>query len=141
MNTNSSSVSGVERAVLLQLIDKLRNTEGHVSVHAGVLTFEDSVQINVTAGHEIFPGACAEEILEVQMQDFVGDYDTPETIPEWLWVAQNASFAHVRNGHDGVWEFVLNMTRTFEDVPQSLQALLSDASDKGISYIIFHQGT
>lgn len=143
LQINSSSVSGVERAVLLQLIDKLRDTEGNVTVHRGMLTFEDGGQIDVNpkSDGEVFTGACAEEILEIDLQSIVGDYDTPDTVQEWRWIAQNASFAHANNGQDGVWEFVLNLSRSFEDVPQSLQPLIGQARECGMSYIVFHQGT
>ena len=90
---------------------------------------------------EVLPGACQAEITHVMMQDVVGDYDTPDEIPEWKWVEDNASFAHVNNGEHGVWEFVLNLARGFTDVPDRLKPILQRASADGMAYVIFHQGT
>jgi hypothetical protein len=90
---------------------------------------------------EYFPGATREEVGSVMMQDVVGDYDMPETVPEWTWVERVASFNHCRNGQDGIWEFVLNLSRTFENVPENFKDVLKQARDKNLSYLIIHQGT
>lgn len=93
-------------------------------------------------GSEIFPGATLEEIGSVMMQNIVGDYDAPEFIHEWQWVERNASFSHRDNGQPGgVWEFVLNMANSFNDIPEKLLPVLSEAKAKGLGYVVFHQGT
>lgn len=81
------------------------------------------------------------KIREVMMQDLVGDYDVPDDVPEWAWVEENASFSHVRNGQDGVWEFMLNLSRTFHDVPERIAPTLKQAVSDGVAYLVFHQGT
>ncbi len=90
---------------------------------------------------EIFPGATREEVISVMMQDIVGDYDVPEEVPEWAWIESAASFNHVRNGQDGVWEFVLNLSKTFSNIPDRLKPVLDQARQDNLSYLIFHQGT
>lgn len=98
------------------------------------------------AGAEVFPGASLEEIGSVMMQDIVGEYDTPEKVPEWAWLEQHCSFRHRSNGTDGVWEFVLSLG-IFQDephlaaVPKTLVGVIKEAQAKGLGYIIFHQGT
>lgn len=92
-------------------------------------------------GTEYFPGACVEEIGSVMMQDVVGDYDTPDTVPEWQWVEQQACFNHCKNGVDGIWDFVLNLSLNFDDVPETLRPILAEARKKNMAYVIFHQGT
>lgn len=96
---------------------------------------------NASAEAEVFPGATRAEIGQVMMQDVVGDYEVPENVPEWVWVEKAASFAHVRNGQSGVWEFVLNLSLAFEDVPDSLKPVLESARQSHLSYLVFHQGT
>ena len=91
--------------------------------------------------NEILPGASREEVGSVMMQDVVGDYDVPEKVPEWSWIEENASFSHVRNGQDGIWEFVLNLSRDFEVVPAKLSPIIARAQQDNLSYLIFHQGT
>lgn len=90
---------------------------------------------------EVLPGAVREEIGSVLMQDIVGDYEVPEEVPEWAWVEREASFGHVRNGRDGVWEFVLNLSREFPDIPERLKAIIAQARASNLSYLILHQGT
>ena len=75
------------------------------------------------------------------MQDLVGDYDLPDTVVEWKWVADNASYHHRHNGQLGVYEFMLNLSRTFDDVPERLQAVLASSKQAGIAYLLVHQGT
>ncbi|MBK6616544.1 hypothetical protein [Ottowia sp.] len=82
-----------------------------------------------------------EAICSVMMQDFVGDYDRPEELVEWKWVQENASFAHRDNGRDGIWEFMLNLSRTFDAVPMQLQQPIRYARQAGFAYLLFHQGT
>ncbi|MCL4682363.1 MAG: hypothetical protein KJZ92_13975 [Rhodocyclaceae bacterium] len=93
------------------------------------------------ASGELLPGATKEEIVSVLMQDIVGDYDKPEEVAEWAWVERNASFAHVRNGQDGIWEFVLNLSLHFKAIPEKLAPVIAHAHRDGIAYLIFHQGT
>lgn len=85
--------------------------------------------------------ADSQTVREFLVQDLVGDYDTPDDVPEWTWIQQNASYCHVRNGQSGIWEFVLNLSITFDDVPKRFQHVLDLARLDGISYCIFHQGT
>jgi hypothetical protein len=90
---------------------------------------------------EYFPGADVEEVGSLLMQDVVGDYYRPESCPEWEWVQEQASFSHKDNGRDGIWEFVLNMAKTFKDIPPKLQPVLAEAKQKHLAYLIVHQGT
>jgi hypothetical protein len=90
---------------------------------------------------EVIDVRCIESLASIMMQDIVGDYDTPDEIPEWEWVQANATFTHVRNGQDGIHDFALNMSRSFEDVPDSLKPYITEAKSKNIAYLIFHQGT
>lgn len=101
----------------------------------------DQAWENIKSGAEVLPGATAAEVREIQMQDVVGDYDTPDRVPEWAWIAANACFQHIHNGQDGVWEFVLNLSCTFSEVPETLKPVLAAAYRDQISYLIFHQGT
>ncbi len=89
----------------------------------------------------MLPGATREEIGSVMMQDIVGGYEVPEDVPEWAWVEREASFRHARNGQDGVWEFVLNLSREFPDIPERLMLVITQARASNLSYLIFHQGT
>ncbi|MEX3984288.1 hypothetical protein AB4Y45_35615 [Paraburkholderia sp. EG287A] len=93
------------------------------------------------AGPEVLPGATAQEIDHVMMQDIVGDYDVPDNVPEWSWVETNASFQHIQNGQHGVWEFILNLSLSFEDIPEKLQPTIAAARAKHCAYLAFHQGT
>lgn len=91
---------------------------------------------------EFFPGATVEEVGSVMMQDIVGEYDTPNNVPEWAWVERSASFDHRANGKEGgVWEFVLNLDRDLPDIPEKLSTVIAEARRKGLSYLVFHQGT
>lgn len=90
---------------------------------------------------EVFPGATRCEVASVMMQDIVGDYEVPDTVPEWQWVQREAAFIHAKNGQDGVWEFVLNLACDFENVPDALKPVIEKARENHQSYIIFHQGT
>lgn len=91
---------------------------------------------------EVFPGATRAEIMEVMMIDLVGDYETPDQVPEWAWVEKNASFAHAQNGQPGgVWEFVVNLNRQLDDIPEKLEACIKAARANHFAYILFHQGT
>lgn len=84
-----------------------------------------------------------EKVLNVCMPDLVGDYDVPEDVPEWGWIEKHASYRHQDNGDCGVWDFILNlcMLEFMDDVPEVLQAILTQAEEQGYSYVLFHQGT
>ncbi|MBP0639963.1 hypothetical protein [Cupriavidus sp. AcVe19-6a] len=88
------------------------------------------------------PGFEAQQkVLSVMMQDVVGDYDTPDQVPEWAWVEANASYVHSRNASDGIWEFMLNLSCTFEGDPGRLAPVITAARAEGAAYLIIHQGT
>lgn len=80
-------------------------------------------------------------VASVMMQDIVGDYDTPDQVPEWPWVERVASYAHAKNGQNGIWEFVLNLSLGWDDIPDRLLPIISKAKADNIAYIIVHQGT
>jgi len=82
-----------------------------------------------------------ETIESIQMHDIVGDYDVPDTVPEWQWIENNASFSHRSNGQHGVWDFILNLSLTFGDVPAKLAPVIEKAKVEKKSYLLFHQGT
>jgi hypothetical protein len=86
-------------------------------------------------------GDSVEKIGSVMMSDIVGEYKTPDQVPEWDWVQKEASFAHARNGDSGIWEFMLNLSRDFQGTPNSLELLIAEARQKNIAYLLFHQGT
>lgn len=98
-------------------------------------------------GTKFFPGAAVAEVGSVQMLDVVGDYNVPDEVPEWGWVEKVACFSHRHNGQDGVWEFVVNLSALYDNkgnlvpVPVRLRPVLAEAHKKGLSYLIFHQGT
>ena len=80
-------------------------------------------------------------LLEVLMQDVIGEYDTPSG-PEWQWVERNASYQHCANGQaGGIWEFVLNLGAPFEYTPSRLAPTIDQARKAGFAYVLFHQGT
>lgn len=136
----------LQKATESGLLDDLAN-----DVHLDTINqFCDGVDALIEQGNvqavddarEVLPGATSSEVLEVMMQDIVGDYDVPEQVPEWSWVESNASFAHVQNGTSGVWEFVLNLSCVeMDDVPEKLRPVISKAVADNIAYLIFHQGT
>lgn len=80
-------------------------------------------------------------VQHIQMQDIVGDYDTPDTVPEWSWVEAHASYQHRENGIYGIWEFVVNLARHFDDIPEKLRSVFQRAHLSGVAYLVFHQGT
>lgn len=82
-----------------------------------------------------------EKIRSVMMQEIVGDYDAPDEVSEWNWVKENASFVHSRNGQAGVWEFVLNLSNLWDDIPENLAPVISSARADHVGYLIIHQGT
>lgn len=90
---------------------------------------------------EIFPGATQEEIGSFLMSDIVGGYDTPDQVPEWAWVERTACYGHARNGQDGIWEFVINLSSSLIDIPEKLKSMFAEARSKNLAYVIVHQGT
>lgn len=140
----SAAVTGKHvREVVQRLID-LGLADAHETIESGEGDLEMAqlaTDLNIGAPEEVLPGATREEVRSVMMQDIVGDYDVPSDVPEWGWVEANASFAHVRNGQDGLHEFVLNLSRTFADVPERLKPALAAAQRDAIGYLIIHQGT
>ena len=98
-----------------------------------------NVSADTTA--ELLPSATEQEIREVMMKDVVGDYEVPGDVPEWAWIESNACFSHVRNGQDGIWEFVLNLSNEFTQIPEKLAPVIAKANADCIAYLMFHQGT
>lgn len=97
--------------------------------------------INDDINDEIFDGDI-QSVASIMIQDLLDvEYDTPDEVAEWQWIQANASFNHVDNGKDGVFEFALNMSRTFENIPKALLPVIEEAKVKNIAYLIFHQGT
>ncbi|NMM01572.1 hypothetical protein HHL24_26995 [Paraburkholderia sp. RP-4-7] len=110
--------------------------EGAVEKMAEPLTFfvDDAIK----------PGSALEtvqRVASVQMQDVVGDYDVPATVPEWSWVEEHASYKHLKNGERGTWEFVLNLSCEYTGDMGRLAPVINEALSLGVSYLIIHQGT
>lgn len=84
--------------------------------------------------------AVSAKILDVNVAEII-DYETPEQTEEWHWIEANASYAHRRNGHLGVWEFIINTANEFPDIPASLEPFFELAEKHDVAYILFHQGT
>lgn len=80
-------------------------------------------------------------ILDVEMSSIFGDYDVPEDVAEFSWIEQNASFAYKNNGVSGIWDFIINVTNEFNDIPEKLIPVINSASAQGHTYILFNQGT
>ncbi|GBG14319.1 chemotaxis protein CheY [Novimethylophilus kurashikiensis] len=90
----------------------------------------------------IFNAGNKSTIGDISMSDILGEDVEPEASPEWAWVQENASYAHRDNGKGaGVWEFMLNMSRTYKDIPEKLVPVLADARENDLSYILIHNGT
>lgn len=92
---------------------------------------------------EVISEANSATVASVQMQDVLfEDYDEPESVPEWVWIRDNASYAHVKNGQGaGVFEFMLNLAMDFQNVPETLASIIDEARHKGFGFVLFHQGT
>jgi hypothetical protein len=80
-------------------------------------------------------------IMDINMVDIFSEYDIPEDIPEWLWIEKVASYKHCHNNTLGIWEFMLNLSREFNDIPETLKETFDQAYADGFGYILFHQGT
>lgn len=81
------------------------------------------------------------KIMDINLAEILDEYDTPENILEWLWIEREASYTHRDNGDSGIWEFVLNLSRDFVDIPVTLLPIINLAIENDVSYILFHQGT
>lgn len=102
----------------------------------------DSDDPGQSAGGCFIRAADSQKVASVMMSDVIGEYDTPDEVPEWAWVEENSIMAHRKNGEsDGIWEFMLNMAREYHDVPAKLLPVLNEARSKGVAYLLFHQGT
>lgn len=104
----------------------------------------DAVVRRAITGHvdlAVKQGDECSQIEHILMQDIVGDYDTPDTVSEWAWVETHASYQHRANGKDGIWEFVVNLARHFDDIPDTLRPVFEKATQSGVAYLVFHQGT
>jgi hypothetical protein len=95
--------------------------------------------INSDESEEIMEGD-AQLIYAIDMTD-IFCYDTPDEVSEWSWLETHASYKHTGNGHAGIWEFMLNMANEFIDVPARLEKYITEAKQKNIAYLLFHQGT
>jgi hypothetical protein len=80
-------------------------------------------------------------ILDVNMTDIIGDYDTPDGIKEWQWIQKNACFSHRNNGKEGLWDFMVNISVEHTNTPFNLLPVIISAIASGHSYILFNQGT
>jgi hypothetical protein len=66
-------------------------------------------------------------------------HDNSQECAEWSWVEQNASFSHCQNGDSpGEWEFVINLAREFDDIPERLQPIVRQANKEKADYMIFY---
>lgn len=88
----------------------------------------------------LFDQGNVSSVGDILMPD-IFDYDTPDEISEWAWIEKNASFKHAKNGEDGVFEFMLNTSLEFTDIPSALAPYIEEAKEKKIAYLLFHQGT
>jgi len=122
--------------------------DGYEDSHNALMALIEQARDILKQGErEILPGAMSFKIIHMMMQDVVGDYDDPNDVPEWRWVEAHASYTHVHNGRDGVWEFVLNLDYVtnepdaFNSIPPRLEPTIRTAQAAGMAFIIFHQGT
>lgn len=94
---------------------------------------------------EFLPGATRSEVGHILMQSIVGQYDVPESVPEWKWVENNATYRHCSNGTKGIWEFIINIDYVLNnptaEIPEKLKPVLMSASKLNLAYLIFNQGT
>lgn len=79
------------------------------------------------------------KMVDVAMSSIVGEYDDPDQVPEWQWVKSMASHEHLGVKDNSAYEYTLNVSiDNIDDAPQSLRALISDAEQEGINYILFY---
>lgn len=90
---------------------------------------------------EMLPGATAGEVMDVDLTNYVAEYDDPAEVPEWVWIESKASFIHKDNGSEGIWDHIVNVSLDHGPVPPTLKTLFKSAQDGGFQYILFHQGT
>ena len=91
---------------------------------------------------EYLPEATKSEILDVCIPDVIAEYDVPEDTIEWPWIEKNACYSHRKNGENGIWEFVLNLSHyDSASLPASLIPVINEAKKQVCTYILFHQGT
>lgn len=85
------------------------------------------------------------QVYEICMTDLV-EYDTPDTVPEWKWIQDLASFSHVgNNSTPGVWEFMVNAEKlksllAADEVPALLRHEVETALSFDVAWVMFHQG-
>lgn len=122
--------------------------EEAMSLLSGIVDDRFKARLREIVMHAIQPkkvNSCVvdsdEKIRSILMQDMVGDYDTPDTVPEWAWIERAASYSHIQNGENGIWEFVLNLSKDWNDIPVRLLPTICEARADNISYLIVHQGT
>jgi hypothetical protein len=48
---------------------------------------------------------------------------------------------HRQNATSGIWEFMLNLSIDYPDLPGKLASVIAEAKVKGVAYLLFHQGT
>jgi len=80
-------------------------------------------------------------IRSVHLQELVGESVLLNAVPEFCWVAENASFTRCRNAQIGLWEFILDLHTAFTDIPPLLCMEIQTAREEGISYLLFLQKT
>ena len=116
--------------------------EYHQPKYEFLLKRLDHARAQATApAPEVLPGATAEEILTVEMQSIVGEYDDPALVPECCWVKKNASFVSERTLEDSShWEFIINLARDLADIPEKLKSVIQKARAGHMAYLVFHQG-
>lgn len=82
-------------------------------------------------------------VYEVNMTDHF-EYDVPEDVPEWSWIASKSRFAHVDNGGEpGVWEFMVRCDKDaygLDEIPEALRPHFEAARNAGAIWVLFHQG-
>lgn len=90
-------------------------------------------------------------VAEINVTDYI-EYDQPEDLPEWRWIAQEASFSHTGNGvSPGCWEFMVRastlrsiLAAPSNDnayaIPSALRAATLKALANDPTWVLFHQG-
>lgn len=81
-------------------------------------------------------------VFEVDMTDHF-DYDVPDTLAEWIWIAAKGSFAHRSNNVEpGVWEFMVYTDTALgdESCPADLKKFFQQAKKANCPWVMFHQG-
>lgn len=84
---------------------------------------------------------------EINLADFMSDYDDPRETDAWRWVERAAWMKHVDNdAQAGVFEFLVNVDRVncddelLETMPELIKDIFSEAQAKQLALIIFYQG-